>query len=248
MSIPACIFTYAGAALRLPWAVRGALQAGLIPIVCQDGAAPLPRHVLGWLEIKGIEIRTTAFPRRGNLNGTDCAAGICHELAGACERHGSTHAIKLDDDTVIVRAERFRTRPETAVGLSWPQEGRDAAFGMAYAVPGYAAAQAAEKLEAGPLDSNVPEDLTVWGALEGICPRWLHPFDPAGGPFTALPLGGDADEAVRRFDVVTVGNPPAGGWEQRDRQIAGEMRRMVAAAGRLQGACRPAAELARSGS
>jgi hypothetical protein len=233
MKIPACIFTYAGAALRLPWAVRGALQAGLIPIVCQDGAAPLPRHVLGWLESKGIEIRTTAFPRRGNLNGTDCAAGICLELADACARHQSSHALKLDDDTVIVRPDRFLVPGDTAVGLSWPQEGREAAFGMAYAMPGCAAARAAEKLEAGPVEPDVPEDLTVWRALEGICSRWLHPFDPAGGPFTALPLGGDADEAVRRFDVVTVGNPPVDGWKDRDRQMAGEMRQVVEAAGRL---------------
>lgn len=229
MKIPACIFTWSGAALRLPWAVRGALQAGLRPVVCQDGAAPLPPHVLGWLASERVEVRTTTFPRRGNLNGTDCAAGILGELATACIRHGSTHAIKLDDDTVIVRPGRLKADPLTAAGLSWPQKGRDAAFGMAYAVPGLAAASAAAFLESAALDAKAPEDLTVWAALEGLCHRTLHPFSMGSGPFTALPLGGNAVEAVERFDVVTVGNPPPGGWRNRDRQMAMEMRRLVEA-------------------
>jgi hypothetical protein len=241
MKIPACIFTYGGASLHLPWAVRGAIQAGLIPVVCQDAAAPLPGHVLGDLEAKRIEVRTTTFPRRGNLNGTDCAAGICHELATACERYGSLIAIKLDDDTVIVDPELFTSFPDAAVGLSWPQEGRHAAFGMAYSVPGTAAAQAALILSAQPLDPKAPEDLTVWAALEGLCERQLVPFDPRGGPFTALPLHADAHEAVARFDVITVGNPPSSGWSNRPRQLATEMRRLVMATGMFQEACKPAA-------
>ncbi len=231
--IPACIFTYGGAALRVPWAVRGARLAGLVPVVCQDAAAPLQPHVLGWLESKGIEIRTTAFPRRGNLNGTDCAAGIMGELATACIRHNSTHALKLDDDTVIVRLERFHATADTAVGLSWPQAGRNAAFGMAYSLPGHAAAAAAARLATLPLDTKAPEDLTVWAALEGVCERVLMPFDATGGPFTALPIHADADEAVKRFDVITVGNPPAAGWVDRDRQIAHELKRVVEASQRL---------------
>lgn len=230
MRIPACIFTYGGAALRLPWAVRGAMQAGLIPIVCQDAAAPLPPPVLGWLAGEGVEVRATTFPRRGNLNGTDCAAGICYELAAACIRHQASHALKLDDDTVIVRADRFCVPGDVAVGLSHPQEGRDAAFGMAYALPGYAAIHAAWELREGPLDLTAPEDLTVWGALHGLCSRRLHPFDPLGGAFTALPLGGDARQAVERWDVVTVGNPPQGGWKDRAWQTAVELRRVVEAA------------------
>lgn len=230
MRIPACIFTYSGAALRLPWAVRGALHARLIPIVCQDGAEPLPPQVLGWLESEGIEIRSTAFPRRGNLNGTDCAAGICLELAEACIRHQASHALKLDDDTVIVRTNRFRVPGDTAVGLSWPDRGAEAGSGMAYALPGYAAAHAAKELQELPLDPKAPEDLTVWAALHGLCSRQLHPFDPLGGPFTALPLGGDARQAVERWDVVTVGNPPEGGWQDRGRQTAEELRRVVEAA------------------
>jgi len=241
MRIPACIFTYGGASLHLPWAVRGALQAGLLPVVCQDAAAPLPGHVLGDLEAKGIEVRTTSFPRRGNLNGTDCAAGICHELAGACERHGSPIAIKLDDDTVIVDPALFTAFPEAAVGLSWPQEGRHAAFGMAYSVPGPAAAQAARILSARTIDPKAPEDLTVWAALEGLCERQLVPFDPRGGPFTALPIHGDAYEAVARFDVITVGNPPRAGWRNKPRQLATEMRRVVTAARLFQEACKPVA-------
>jgi len=236
MKIPACIFTYGGAALRLPWAVRGAMQAGLIPVVCMDSAMPLPPHVLGWLASERVVFRATGFPRRGNLNGTDCAAGICQELADACARHGSTHALKLDDDTVIVRSERFMVPGDVAVGLSWPQAGRNAAFGMAYALPGYAAAHMAEDLRCRPLDTKAPEDLTVWAAAHGLCQRRLHAFDPDSGPFTALNLGGDADHAVRCFDVVTVGNPPSGGWKDRDRQMATEMKRVMQAAARLQGA------------
>lgn len=235
--IPACIFTYGGAALRLPWVVRGAVQAGLLPVVCQDAAAPLPPHVLGWLASERIEVRTTTFPRRGNLNGTDCAAGILGELATACIRYESPHAIKLDDDTVIVRPHRLHADADTAVGLSWPQADRHAAFGMAYAVPGYAAAAAAAVLSAQPLDPTAPEDLTVWSALEGICRRRLHPFNPVGGPFTALPIGGPYRAAVERFDVITVGNPTLAGSFDRDRQLAADMKRVVLAAGCLQRGC-----------
>lgn len=237
MRIPACIFTYSGASLHLPWAVLGALQAGLIPVVCQDAADPLPGHVLGDLAAKGIEVRSTRFPRRGNLNGTDCAAGILHELAAACRRYGSRHAWKLDDDTVAVRPEVLSAPWDMAVGLSWPQAGREAAFGMAYAVPGYAAAHAAARLSTLPVDPKAPEDLTVWAALEGMCERLLKPFDPTGGPFTALPIHADAHEAVVRFDIITVGNPPPAGWRNRERQLATEMRRVVTAAKRWQSPC-----------
>ncbi|MFD0893990.1 hypothetical protein ACFQ5Q_10175, partial [Luteolibacter ambystomatis] len=91
MILPACIFTYAGGALVLPWTVRGALRAGLVPVVCEDAASPLPGHVRGWLMHEGIDLITTTFPRRGNLNGTDCAAGICRTLAETALRYGATH-------------------------------------------------------------------------------------------------------------------------------------------------------------
>ncbi|QUE53062.1 hypothetical protein KBB96_09240 [Luteolibacter ambystomatis] len=121
MILPACIFTYAGGALVLPWTVRGALRAGLVPVVCEDAASPLPGHVRGWLMHEGIDLVTTTFPRRGNLNGTDCAAGICRTLAETALRYGATHVLKLDDDTVVMDRRVFtRHRHARAVGLTWP--------------------------------------------------------------------------------------------------------------------------------
>jgi hypothetical protein len=240
--IPACIFTYSGAALRLPWAVRGALLAGLVPVVCQDIADPLPPHVLGWLAGEGVEVRTTAFPRRGNLNGTDCAAGICRELARACNRHGSTHAIKLDDDTLIVRRQVFTQHlPSGAVGLTWTA-GRPGAYGLAYCLSRETAEAAAKHLEASELTTDAPEDLTVWHAAKQFGTWAEVPFQLTGGGWSAFPLGADPDEAVQRFDVLTVGNRPEGGWKDRPRQMAAMMKILVTAAADLQRACNAVAD------
>jgi hypothetical protein len=213
-----------------------------VPVVCQDVTSPLPPHVLGWLAGEGVEVRTTHFPRRGNLNGTDCAAGICHELADACRRHGSSHAIKLDDDTVIVRREVFTgCFPSGAVGLTW-KDGRPGAYGLAYCLSRESAATAASLLEAAPLNAAAPEDLTVWHAAKQVGTWSEVPFQQACGGWSAFPAGADAAAAVKRFDVLTVGNCPSEGWYDRPRQMAAMMRRLVTAARQVQEDCKGAAE------
>ncbi len=227
--IPVCIFTHSGAALRLPWAVRGVLVVGLIPVVCQDGGDPLPPHVLGWLASEGVEVRTTNFPRRGNLNGIECAAGICRELEAACIRHGSSHAIKLDDDTLIGDPQVFLNWLQfAAIGLTWSEGSRPGAYGLAYCLSRQTAAQVAASLEAWPeIDETAPEDLTIWWLAKHCGPCLDQPFATRSGAWSAMPHGSDAQDALARFSVLTVGNVPAGGWKDRDRQIAGELRRLV---------------------
>jgi hypothetical protein len=249
MRIPACIFTYSGAALRLPWAVRGALIAGFIPVVCQDAAAPLPGHVLGWLATHGIEVRTTTFPRNGNLNGIACAAGICRELEAACERYGSTNAIKLDDDTAVIDPKVFTNHLGfAAVGLTWHAGARPGAYGLAYCLRRDTAAQVASWLEAWPVpDEMAPEDLTIWWLAKRHGHCLDHAFHPQAGPWSGLPLGADAWDGAVRFSVLTVGNEPPQGWRDRPRQMAVELRRVVEAAGRLHGRCRPASLQSKAG-
>jgi len=225
---PAVSFTHRGGALRLRWWVEGVRRAGFIPVVCDDAADPLPGWARGWLHAQGVEYRVTDFPRRGNLNGTDCAAAIAAELAAACERHEASHALKVDDDTVIVRPELFTAHAAAgAIGLTWEEGPRAGAYGMAYGLEKEAARAASRILTGGPFDPHAPEDLAVWSTVKKIAPVVEHRFRPDEGPFTALPAGACVTDAVRRFGVITVGNPPPGGWRDRDRETAGRMREMV---------------------
>ncbi|MGC4017482.1 MAG: hypothetical protein QM755_23655 [Luteolibacter sp.] len=226
MKLPACIFTYAGGALIIPYTVRLARCAGMIPIVCEDAAAPLPGNVRGWLASEGVELIATTFPRRGNLNGTDCAAGICRTLAATARRHGTTHAMKLDDDTVVVDARVFtRHRHARAVGLTWPG-GRPGAYGMAYMLRADVAEKAAARLERGTFRPTAPEDITVWETVARCGPVIERRFRARRGPFSALPLGAPID---RRFDVLNMGTPPPGGWRNRPVQMVTEMKRVFPA-------------------
>lgn len=220
MTLPACIFTYSGDAPALPWCVRGAILAGLVPVVCEDAADPLPAHTRGWLTRQGVALWTTTFPRRGNLNGTDCAAGICRTLARAGREHGEGHALKLDTDTVILRPGLFHSDPEAVmIALTCPTD-RPGAYGMAYRLQANAADAIAAELEDGPLDEHAPEDLTIYRQARQIGPVVEREFQAASGPFSALPWDGDTADFARRFDVLTVGNPPADGWRNRAIQVA----------------------------
>ncbi len=239
MSLPAVTFTHSRAAQRIRWWVEGVRLAGLIPVVVDDRNDPLPGTALGWLEAHGVEYRCTAWDRRGNLNGTDVAARICEELAAAAARHGTSHALKVDDDTLIADAELF-TLAETAavVALTWSGDPRGGAYGMAYALRADVAADISAHLALLPLDRRAPEDLTVFAAgaaLAGDAAIMRHEFDAQGGPFCALPLDADPRDAVERFGVLTVGNAPPGGWKDRDRQTATRLRQLCTArAGVLQ--------------
>lgn len=237
MRIPVCIFTWSGAALRLPIAVRGAILTGLVPVVCQDSIAPLPPQVLGWLASEGVEVRTTYFPRRGNLNGTDCAAGMARELEAACIRHGSSHALKMDDDTVILDLGIFtRHLLFDAVGLTCPDGipgtvSRPGAYGLTYMLSRRIAGVIASELESLPIDTSAPEDLTIWhqATRHGLCHELPFEPGPVGGPWSAIGPEHDVSDAVRRFAVLTVGNEPPGGWKDADRQKASELKRILRA-------------------
>lgn len=228
--IPAVTFTHSGGALRIPWWVAGVRMAGFVPVVCDDGRDPLPGNVLGWLHAQGVDYRQTAWDRRGNLNGTDAAAGICAEVAAACGRHRSRYGLKVDDDTAVLDPELFTCAEQAAaVGLTW-SGGRPGAFGMAYALRADVAAAVARHLTCLPLDPAAPEDLTVWSAAKALAgPEGViqHEFDIEAGPFAALPWGSCVRDAVGRYGVITVGNHPPGGWTDRPRETAEALRQVV---------------------
>lgn len=233
MSWPAVTFTYSGGAQLVPWWVRGVRQAGFVPVVCHDGNDPLPGNVLGWLAAEGVEVLKSTWPRRGNLRGTDTAARICRELAAVAARHNALYVLKVDDDTCIVDREVFTcVEQAAAVGLLWPGDRRGGAYGMAYALRADTAAEIAEHLIRLPIDTDAPEDLTIWAAaraLAGPAGVMAWEFDIEEGPFAAIPAGACARDAVARYGVITVGNVPLGGWIDRPSQTAEALKRVVCA-------------------
>lgn len=225
--LPAVIFTWAGDASAVPWCVIGAEQAGLLPVVAEDAAAPLPAHTIGWLRRRGVPVWTTGFPRRGNLNGTDCAAGICRTLSRAAWELGEGHAMKLDTDTVVVRSGIFASVSDAAMIALTCREDRLGGYGMAYRLSADAADDAAERLERRGVDVTAPEDVTILRTVDLDWVVWAHEFIPGMGPFSAFPADGDPVDFAARFDVLTVGNAPDGGWADRPRQVAAAMRSLV---------------------
>lgn len=223
--------------MRIRWWVEGIRLAGFIPVVLDDGRDPLPGTARGWLESAGVEYRQTVFHRRGNLNGTDVAAEICAELAAAAARHGTDHALKVDDDTVILDPELFSGQILAgAVGLTWAGDRRGGAYGMAYSLRIDVAEAIAEHLRGLPVDRGAPEDLTVWAAARAIVGEdqlVRHEFAPDAGPFSALPIGAEVKDAVERFGVLTVGNEPPGGWGNRQMETASRLWEVVRAAGAM---------------
>lgn len=231
MTLPAVIFTYAGDAPALPWCVRGVQAAGLIPVVAEDAAAPLPPITRGWLARGGVRVVSTRFPRRGNLNGTDCAAGICRTLAAAAAWAGAGHVIKLDTDTIIVRPAAWLASPEADMIALVDRGGRTGAFGCCYRLSRRAAIIAAAALAVGPFDPAAPEDQTIHRTVSELVRVRELEFDAAAGPFSAFPQDGDAADFRRRFDVLSVGNPPPAGWHDRPQEMVRQLRRLIAAAG-----------------
>jgi hypothetical protein len=231
MSWPACTFTHSGGALRIRWWVQGVRQAGFVPVVFDDMHDPLPGWARGWLEAERVEYRYTQWDRRGNLNGTDVAWRICQILHRTALRHGVSHALKVDDDTVILDPELFtESGGAAAVGLTWAGDPRGGAYGMAYALRADVAEVVAQALHRVPLDPRAPEDLTVWAAVRaiaGAAEMVAHEFDPEIGPFSALPATADVRDAIERFGVLTVGNPPPGGWRNREQETAARLRQVV---------------------
>jgi hypothetical protein len=220
--IPVCIFTYAGDALPLRECVKSVLAAQCLPVICDESTNPLPEWVVGWAESMGAEYLVTFFPRRGNLNGTDCAAGIARTMANAAKRHGACYAIKLDADTVLIDPTRYAGN----AGVCSSTQARRDAFGACYSLKAETAASVAVELEFTPLDETAPEDLTIWQTVRAITEDFqIYDFNPAGGMFSAVPFGADPAECLR-FAAVTYGNAPAEGWADRPLQIAQEMAKL----------------------
>jgi len=220
--IPVCIFTYSGDALPLRECVRSVVFAGMFPVVCDDANNPLPGTVRGLLDQMGAEYTQTAFTRRGNLNGTDTAAGIARTLHDAARRYGTASAMKLDSDTILINPLPFL---DGNVGVCSSVQNRRASFGCCYALTAITALEVAKDLEFGHLDESAPEDLAIWDAVAATGHhRTMHDFDPMGGAFASVPIGSDPCDCAR-FAALTFGNIPEGGWTDRSFQIYHEMKR-----------------------
>lgn len=213
--IPAVIFAYAGDALLVPLAARSAQLAGCQPFVIDDEANPLPGHVQGHLHAAGVIYQTSGFNRRGNLNGTDCAAWIAAILADIGIRYGAEFCIKLDADTILLNAEAFRG----SVGCRSSRVARREAFGACYSLETGTAAIVASHLAVQPQDDAAPEDVTIWAAVRnlGLSHR-LRDFHPGRGLFCAAPANANPSDC-RRFASITFGNPPKTGWGDRGLEI-----------------------------
>ena len=140
--------------------------------------------------------------------------------------------LKVDDDTLVIDRALFTCVHRTAaVGLTWAG-GRAGAYGMAYCLRADVAAAVAGHLGRLPIDRAAPEDLTVWRAALAIAEadgviEWA--FDVEEGPFAALPWGSCPRDAVERYGVITVGNPPPAGWKDRPIETAARLRQLVCA-------------------
>ena len=107
MKIALCFFCYAKDAALLDCALRAVphLRAAgdVVDVyVCDDVAAPLAEVPAG------VYYRQTSFPRRGNLNGGECIAGMVKEYARIVAEGGYDWVVKVDCDTVVNDLEWLR--------------------------------------------------------------------------------------------------------------------------------------------
>lgn len=219
---PACIFTYSGDALPLRECVRGAKLAGLLPIVIDDSHSPMGRTVWTWIDSQGGLYFQSDFNRRGNLNGTECATGISKCLYEAMRLTHAAQAFKLDTDTIIQRPERFLG---ISSGVYSTTLHRREAFGCCYSLTRDAARRVRNDLMRMD-DTTAPEDQLIWQSIKRLNVRHkLHDFTPEGGAFSAVPQSFDPVDCMK-FDILTFGNLPAGGWKDRAMQITLAMKRL----------------------
>lgn len=205
MKTPACIFCFSGDALPLRECIKGAIAAGLVPYVFDDSHAPLPRHMVTWIQENGGHHILTTFDRNGNLNGTECAVGIVRSMIHAMILCRSKLAVKLDSDTIILDASPFL---EISTGVCSLEVNRREAFGCCYSLTMAAAVEVYISLSEGEIVDDVPEDLAIWGAVcELGLPHKMHNFTPTGGAFTAVPKVFHPDDC-QKFSVCTFGNAP----------------------------------------
>jgi hypothetical protein len=220
--IPVCIFTYSGDALPLRECVKGVLLAGLKPVVFDDAHHPIGRAAAAWVESLGGIYRKTYFKRRGNLNGTECAAGIARSMHQAMVETQEVIAFKIDTDTIILRPDRFLGN-SSGVCSSTPPARK--AFGCSYTLTKNTATKVAEHLETLD-DPAAPEDELIWDTIRHLGLRHaIYDFVASGGPFSAVPKYFDPVDCMK-FDVLTFGNPPEEGWKDRPLEITLAMKRL----------------------
>jgi hypothetical protein len=218
----AAVFAYAGDALPVIECCLRLMRAGVRPWVFDDAKASLPGWVRGSLFQMGAGHFLADFDRRGNLNGTECCLGI---LSAMLSTEAET-VLKIDADTLLVRPEFFAPGN---VGCCSTMTARRDAFGACYSLNRDTIKAALAILRGMPRDPYCPEDLTIWSAIRATG----HPFEmidhhPDGGGLAAVPIGSPVDRP-ERFAALTFGNPPKGGWEDRQIQVALEMRRFASA-------------------
>lgn len=220
-SLTAAVFAYGGDALPVIECVRHLTRLGVRVWVFDDSSHRLPGWVKGDLWRMGAAYFATSFPRRGNLNGTECCIGMLEAML-------STEAetvLKIDADTLLVRPELFAPGN---VGCCSTMTARRDAFGACYSINRETIKAAVAILRGMPRDPFAPEDLTIWSAIRATG----HPFNmldhhPDGGGLAAVPIGSPVDRP-ERFAALTFGNPPAEGWGGlRDVLVSLEMQRFA---------------------
>lgn len=218
----AAVFAYSGDALPVIECCLRLKSAGVRAWVFDDAKAKLPGWVRGSLWEMGAGYMATDFPRRGNLNGTECCIGMLRSMLAT----EAQTVLKIDADTLLVRPELFEAGN---VGCCSTMTARRDAFGACYSIRRETILAALRIIEGMPVDPYVPEDLTIWSAIRATG----HPFemidhDPEGGGLAAVPIGSNVDRP-ERFAALTFGNKPHDGWEDRQIQITLEMRRFRSA-------------------
>jgi hypothetical protein len=214
----AAVFAYAGDALPVIECCLRLIKAGVRPWVFDDAKASLPGWVRGSMFQMGAGYFLTNFDRRGNLNGTECCIGM---LSAMLSTEAQT-VLKIDADTLLVRPELFAPGN---VGCCSTMTARRDAFGACYSINRETIRAALRIIEGMPRNPYCPEDLTIWSAIRATG----HAFEmidhhPDGGGLAAVPMGAAVDRP-ERFAALTFGNPPKGGWEDRQIQVTLEMRR-----------------------
>ena len=225
-SLTAAVFTYAGDALPVIECVRHLTRLGVRAWVFDDADHHLPGWVQGSLWRMGAAYHATTFPRRGNLNGTDCAIGILESMLST----GANVVAKVDADTLIVSPDAFAAGN---VGCCSTGTNRRDAFGACYSIRRETITAALAILRGMPDVPAAPEDLTIWSAIRATGHTYeMIDHDPAGGGLAAVPLGSPVDRP-ERFAALTFGNPPTRGWTDRQMQVAFEMRRFASGIDRV---------------
>jgi hypothetical protein len=219
-SLTAAVFSYAGDALPVIECVRHLTRLGVRAWVFDDSKQRLPGWVQGQLWRMGAAYEVTKFPRRGNLNGTECCIGILESMLST----GADVVAKIDADTLLVQPDLFAAG---TVGCCSTMTARRDAFGACYSIRRETITAALAILRGMPRDPYCPEDLTIWSAIRATG----HPFEmidhhPDGGGLAAVPIGSPVDRP-ERFAALTFGNLPKGGWEDRQIQVTLEMRRFA---------------------